>query len=289
MQTINTIKNLTATIKNWKQSGLTIALVPTMGNLHAGHLKLVTEAQAKADKVVVSIFVNPTQFGVGEDFDSYPRTEQQDAKQLAARNVDVLFLPAVEEIYHREAQTVISVTKLSQLHCGLSRPGHFDGVATVVCKLFNMVQPELAFFGEKDFQQLAVIRTMVRDLNMPVKIHAIATLRETDGLAMSSRNGYLTAEQREIAPKLYQALCAARDAVLVRNADFSQIEQQQQKNLTNLGFTVDYFSICNADNLLPAKADDNELVILAAARLGKPRLIDNIQFKIKALTVVDSL
>lgn len=284
MQTINTIKNLAAVIKHWKQAGLSIAFVPTMGNLHAGHLKLVAEAQAKADKVVVSIFVNPTQFGVGEDFDSYPRTEQEDAKQLAAQNVDVLFLPSVAEMYHSQAKTVISVSGLSELHCGLSRPGHFDGVATVVCKLFNMVLPDMAFFGEKDFQQLAVIRTMARDLNIPVKIHSVATEREADGLAMSSRNGYLTPEQRHIAPKLYQTLCAARDAVLAGDAHFSQIEQQQKQALANAGFAVDYFSICNAQNLLPAQATDNELVILAAAKLGKPRLIDNIQFKIKALS-----
>lgn len=288
MKTINALKSLTATIKHWKQAGLTIAFVPTMGNLHAGHLKLATEAKIKADKVVVSIFVNPTQFGIGEDFDSYPRTEQQDAKLLAEHGIDVLFLPSVSEMYHSEAKTVVSVSGISALHCGKSRPSHFDGVATVVCKLFNMVQPDMAFFGEKDFQQLAVIRTMVRDLNLPVKIHSVATLREPDGLAMSSRNGYLTTEQRAIAPTLYQALCAARDAILAENTDFSQIEQQQTQGLNNAGFAVDYFSICRSEDLLPAKSSDNNLVILAAARLGKPRLIDNIQFKIKALTV-DSL
>jgi pantoate--beta-alanine ligase len=288
MQTINTIKNLTAIIKHWKQSGLSIAFVPTMGNLHTGHLKLVSEAKNKADKVIVSIFVNPIQFGAGEDFDSYPRTEQQDAKLLAAQNVDVLFLPSVDEMYRSDAQTLVSVSGLSQLHCGASRPGHFDGVTTVVCKLFNMVQPEMAFFGEKDFQQLAIIRKMVQDLNIPIKIHSVATQRETDGLAMSSRNSYLTPEQREIAPKFYQALCIARDAVLKGNSDFAQIALQQTQSLENTGFAVDYFSICQADSLLPAEASDNDLVILAAAKLGKPRLIDNIHFKIKALTV-DSL
>lgn len=283
MQTINTIKNLAAVIKHWKQAGLSIAFVPTMGNLHAGHLKLVAEAKAKADKVVVSIFVNPTQFGVGEDFDSYPRTEQQDAKQLAAQEADILFLPGVAEMYHSNAKTTVSVAGISALHCGLSRPGHFDGVATVVCKLFNMVQPDMAFFGEKDFQQLAVIRTMVRDLNIPVKVHSVATMREPDGLAMSSRNGYLSPEQREIAPKLYQCLAAARDEILAGNQDFPQLQQQEKQLLESAGFAVDYFSICRADDLLPAKPNDNELVILAAAKLGKPRLIDNIQFKIKAL------
>lgn len=285
MQTINTINNLIQIIKHWKQAGLSVAFVPTMGNLHAGHLQLVAEAKAKADKVVVSIFVNPTQFGVGEDFDSYPRTEQEDAKQLAAQGADVLFLPSVAEIYHPQAQTVILVKGLSQLHCGMSRPGHFDGVATVVCKLFNMVQPDRAFFGEKDFQQLAIIRTMVRDLNIPVEIHSVVTMRETDGLAMSSRNGYLTPEQRLIAPTLYQVLCTARDEILAGNNDFVQLEQQHVQLLQNAGFAVDYFSICRTEDLLPAKPNDNDLVILAAAKLGKPRLIDNIQFKIKALTV----
>jgi pantoate--beta-alanine ligase len=288
MYTIQTLQNLKETIKRWKQAGLTIGFVPTMGNLHAGHLTLVTAAKAKADKVVVSIFVNPTQFGVGEDFDSYPRTEQDDAQQLLAHGVDVLFLPSVAEMYDDKAKTVISVQGLSMLHCGQSRVGHFDGVATVVCKLFNRVQPDYAFFGEKDFQQLAIIRTMVRDLDIPVDVYAVPTVRASDGLAMSSRNGYLTAEQRAIAPILYQTLCAAQAAILNGQRDFAAIEHQQKQVLQAAGFEVDYFSICCAEDLLPAKATDNTLVIVAAARLGKPRLIDNIQFKIKAVTV-DSL
>jgi pantoate--beta-alanine ligase len=288
MQTVTTIKNLAAVIKHWKQTGLSIALVPTMGNLHAGHLKLVTEAKAKADKVVVSIFVNPTQFGVGEDFDGYPRTHSQDAALLAMHDVDVLFLPSVIEVYPVPTKTLVSVSGLADLHCGVSRPRHFDGVATVVCKLFNIVQPDIAFFGEKDFQQLAIIRAVVRDLNIPVKIVSVATIREVDGLAMSSRNGYLTHEQRQIAPKVYQALCAARDAVWVGAHAFSHIEQQQRQLLRLAGFAVEYFSICRVNDLLPANPSDNDLVILVAAKLGKTRLIDNIQFKIKALTV-DSL
>jgi pantoate--beta-alanine ligase len=288
MELINAVDLLIAHIKNWKLSGLSIAFVPTMGNLHSGHLKLVNEAKLKADKVVVSIFVNPTQFGAGEDFESYPRTEHQDAEQLIAQGVDILFLPTVGEIYHPQVKTVISVASLSDLHCGLFRPGHFDGVATVVCKLFNMVQPNVALFGEKDFQQLAIIRTMVRDLNIPVQIHSVATVREADGLAMSSRNGYLTKEQRLFAPKLYQALCQARDAVITRQLSYTEIEQQQTALLQQLGFKVDYFAICRANDLLPAKFCDNEIVILAAAKLGKPRLIDNIHFKINKLTV-DSL
>jgi pantoate--beta-alanine ligase len=285
MQTIDTIEDLKTIVKNWKRADLSVAFVPTMGNLHAGHLNLVAEAKAKADKVVVSIFVNPTQFGVGEDFDSYPRTEHRDAEMLAAYDVDMLFLPSVAEMYPPLSQTRISVTKLSMLHCGVSRQGHFEGVATVVCKLFNIVQPDMAFFGEKDFQQLAIIRTMTRDLNIPVTVYGIATMREADGLAMSSRNSYLTPEQRLIAPKLYQALCHARDAAIARDMVFAQIEQQQRQILKKAGFAVEYFSICRTYDLLPATPSHCELVILAAARLGKPRLIDNIQFKIKALTV----
>jgi pantoate--beta-alanine ligase len=285
MQIFNTIEKLTAVIKYWKQTGLSVAFVPTMGNLHAGHLKLVTAAKAKADKVVVSIFVNPTQFGVGEDFENYPRTESQDVALLVTQEVDALFLPSVAEIYYPQAQTMVSVPRLALLHCAVSRPGHFDSVATVVCKLFNIVQPDMAFFGEKDFQQLAIIRIMVRDLNIPVIIHSVATVREADGLAMSSRNNYLTPTQRLFAPKLYEALCAARDAALTKKCAFSQIEQRQRQLLQLAGFTVNYFTICRATDLLPAVPTDNDLVILAAARLGKPRLIDNIQFKIKVFTV----
>jgi pantoate--beta-alanine ligase len=285
MEIIDSIDNLTAIVKEWKQSRLTVALVPTMGNLHAGHLKLVSDAKANADKVVVSIFVNPIQFGAGEDFDSYPRTEQQDAQLLAAAGVDLLFLPSAEEMYPALLQTRVLVTKLSLLHCGISRRGHFEGVATVVCKLFNIVQPDMAFFGEKDFQQLAIIRMMARDLNIPVKICSVATMREADGLAMSSRNSYLTPQERLIAPRLYQALCAARDEVIKGEVVFGQIEQQQRQFLKRAGFLVEYFSICRADDLLPATPSNCDLVILAAARLGKPRLIDNIHFKIQALTV----
>ena len=286
MKIVHSQKELVETLQPWKKAALTIGFVPTMGNLHAGHLKLVSEAQKKADKVVVSIFVNPTQFGVGEDFDSYPRTESEDARLLDTQKVDVLYLPSVAEMYAENAKTLISVKEISNLHCGKSRVGHFDGVATVVCKLFNRVQPDFAFFGEKDFQQLAIIKQMVRDLDMPVQIFSVPTVREADGLAMSSRNGYLTAEQRTLAPQLYQALCAAKADVLAGKLAFSAIENQQKHALNAAGFQVDYFEICQAENLLPAQASDNNLVILAAAKLGKPRLIDNIQFKINA---VDSL
>lgn len=276
MQKVTTIGLLIEAVKQWRAQGKLVAFVPTMGNLHAGHIKLVTEARKKADKIVVSIFVNPTQFGPGEDFESYPRTETEDEKSLKQAGIDLLFLPTVDEVYQQQIQTVVSVAGLSSKLCGASRPGHFDGVATVVTKLFNMVQPDMAFFGEKDFQQLAVIRTLVKDLSLPVEIFAVATEREADGLAMSSRNGYLTEQQRLIAPELYRSLGKAKNDVLSENHKLRDIERQQQIYLERLGFKVDYFSICNAKNLQQANEGENDLVILVAAKLGKPRLIDNL-------------
>ncbi|MGR9114828.1 MAG: pantoate--beta-alanine ligase [Gammaproteobacteria bacterium] len=278
MLTITTVDELREIIKAWRIAGQRIAFVPTMGNLHAGHLRLVEEAGKNADKVVVSIFVNPTQFGAGEDYEGYPRTESEDREKLNAARVDLLFVPAVPEMYGVDAKTVVSVSVLSGLHCGASRSGHFDGVATVVCKLFNLVQPDMAFFGEKDFQQLAVIRAMVKDLNFPVAIRGVATVRERDGLAMSSRNGYLTPEQRKVAPLLYEALCQAREAVLSRRQEMAEVEQQAMRFLQNSGFVPEYFSVCRESDLKQATEDDSELVLLAAARLGKARLIDNVRF-----------
>lgn len=278
MQTICSVEALRSQVRQWRQAGLSVAFVPTMGNLHDGHIQLVTQAKQQADKVVVSIFVNPTQFGPNEDFASYPRTEQQDQQRLVACDTDLLFLPSVETLYPSGSQTQISVTGLSSLHCGAHRPGHFDGVALIVCKLLNIVQPDLLLLGEKDFQQLAVIRTMVADLNMPVSIQGVATVRESDGLAMSSRNGYLSEQQREIAPQLYQALISARDAILVGNADLQAVSEQQIQALQQAGFSVDYFNICRSNDLAPAGDDDQDLVILVAARLGKTRLIDNVYF-----------
>jgi pantoate--beta-alanine ligase len=280
MQVINTIIDLRKTISVWRSAGERISFVPTMGNLHAGHLKLVEEAKLFADRVVVSIFVNPTQFGLGEDFEAYPRTEAEDKQKLAKADVDLLFLPSVAEMYSKDAKTVVSVKDLSALHCGASRPGHFDGVATVVCKLFNMVQPGVAFFGQKDFQQLAIIRAMVMDLNIPVEIRSIATVRENSGLAMSSRNSYLSPDKLQLAPKLYQALCAARDEILSGETDFAAIEAKAKVNLKETGFVPDYFSICNPGDLLNADKQATDFVILAAAKLGRTRLIDNVGFSI---------
>lgn len=280
MQKVTTLNQLREDLWQWRKQGETIAFVPTMGNLHAGHIKLVSEARKKADKVVVSIFVNPTQFGVGDDFESYPRTESEDQHKLTEASADLLFSPSVSEMYPKDMDTVISVAKVAKILCGKSRPGHFDGVATVVAKLFNMTQPDMAFFGEKDFQQLAVIRKMVCDLNIPVEIVGVETEREPDGLAMSSRNGYLTEQQRKIAPKLYHSICLAREDVLLGKEDLRSIEKKQQKYLDALGFNVDYFSICRSNNLQQAHDTDGKLAILVAAKLGKPRLIDNIYFSI---------
>ena len=262
----------------WRLAGEEVGFVPTMGNFHDGHIQLVSTAQQQADHVIVSIFVNPTQFGEGEDFAAYPRTELQDQLKLEKIKIDVLFMPTVTELYPASAGTTITVADLSCQLCGVTRPGHFSGVATIVGKLFNIIQPDVAYFGDKDFQQLAVIRRMVQDLNIPVRIRKVATVREPDGLAMSSRNGYLTTEQRTTAPLLYQALCHARDAIIAGGMDFAKIEQQQAALLQQAGFAVDYFVVCRCSDLQPATHLDSELVILAAATLGKPRLIDNIQF-----------
>jgi pantoate--beta-alanine ligase len=277
MQIVKTVFELRSVIKVWRQTGESVAFVPTMGNLHDGHIKLVTEAKQHADRIVVSIFVNPSQFGPGEDFDSYPRTEAEDQTKLTAAGADLLFLPAVTDMYAADIKTTVSVSGLSTIYCGAARPGHFDGVATVVCKLFNMVQPDIALFGRKDFQQLAVIRTMVRDLNIPVDIIGVDTVREPSGLAMSSRNGYLSAQEKQIACQLYQTLCVARDAVLA-GQPFADIEQQALNALQTAGFKPDYFAICRSDDLAKADSQDKQLVILVAARLGKTRLIDNVAF-----------
>lgn len=279
MEIIKTVAELRQTVHQWRQQGQTVAFVPTMGNLHQGHITLVQQAKQHASRVVVSIFVNPLQFGAGEDFGSYPRTEAEDGQKLDSAGCDVLFLPTVEEMYPQPQRTLVSVEGVSELHCGKSRPGHFTGVATVVCKLFNMVQPDCALFGEKDFQQLAVIRQMVAQLNMPLDIIGIPTVREADGLAMSSRNGYLTAAERAIAPALYRVLSEMRMAIQTGVHDYPVLLADAGQLLTAAGFAVDYLAVCNAQTLLPASADDESLVILAAAKLGKARLIDNLHFQ----------
>lgn len=277
MQTVTTIEALRTQIREWRNNGQKIAFVPTMGNLHDGHLNLVNTAKQDADKVVVSIFVNPTQFGPNEDFARYPRTELQDSVRLAGCKTDLLFLPTVDTLYPQASQTQIAVPELANRLCGLHRPGHFDGVALVVCKLLNMVQPDSLYLGEKDFQQLTVIRQMVDDLNIASKVISVATVREADGLAMSSRNAYLNPEHRQLATKLYQTLIRSRDALLM-GANPTQVLTEETQQLEQLGFTVDYLSLCRRQDLHSACDQDSALVLLVAARLGTTRLIDNICF-----------
>lgn len=262
-------------VRAWRKNQPRVAFVPTMGNLHAGHLHLVSEAKKHADKVIVSIFVNPTQFGENEDFADYPRTEKRDCELLAGQGCDAVFLPSVETIYNQNAQTTVSVAQVSQNYCGSSRAGHFDGVATVVCKLFNIVQPDVALFGLKDFQQFCVIQTLVRDLHLPIELIGVPTVREADGLAMSSRNGYLTKAQREIAQQFYQILQTARANFLAWQK-ISAVENQAIADLTKAGFKVDYLKIARRADLQFASENDQDLIILAAVKLGKTRLIDNI-------------
>lgn len=278
MDTVARVDELRTRVAAWRRTGERIALVPTMGNLHAGHLELVRLARERADRTVVSIFVNPLQFAPSEDLAAYPRTLEADRKRLAEAGADLLFAPGVEEVYPggEAGQTRVEVPGISDILCGASRPGHFTGVATVVCKLFNMVQPDLAVFGEKDFQQLMVIRRMTADLSMPVEILGAPTVREPDGLAMSSRNGYLNEEERQRAPRLQQTLCSAAQA-LQRGEAVVGVESRAAAELAAAGFEPDYFSVRRAADLGEPGADEHELVILAAAHLGQARLIDNLR------------
>jgi len=278
MRVVDSLAALRAQVRQWRAAGQSIGFVPTMGNLHAGHLALVAQTRQRADRVVVSIFVNPLQFGPGEDFTRYPRTLEADRAQLTTAQADLLFLPGVEELYPRgqEAQTRIEVPGLSNILCGASRPGHFIGVATVVCKLLNMVQPQLALFGEKDYQQLQVIRRMVEDLAMPVQIEGMATIREADGLAMSSRNGYLSPEQRRQAPRLYRILQGVAQAITAGCDDYGDLERQAGAELSTAGLRPDDVSVRRAGDLALPEPADRQLRILAAAYLGQARLIDNL-------------
>lgn len=283
MQTIITIAELRETILPWKSDGERIALVPTMGNLHEGHLRLVEEAHANADHIVVSIFVNPMQFtdASGGDFDRYPRTLEADEKKLSdlGIEVDIVFTPSVKEVYPNglEHETRVEVPGLSDILCGAFRPGHFMGVATVVAKLFNMVQPDVAVFGEKDFQQLLVIRRLVSDLCFPIEIVGVPTVREHDRLAMSSRNQYLSEEERENAALLNHVLLEVKHSIKDGSRDYADIEDMAMKKLEQAGFKPEYFSVRRAEDLQSPSTDDHDLVVLVAAWLGKARLIDNIR------------
>ncbi len=279
MQTHQSINNLRRALAPWRESGKRIGLVPTMGNLHDGHLALVEKAQHHVDCVVVSIFVNPMQFGPSEDFASYPRTLEEDSIRLAEANVCLLFAPAVTEMYPQDHQNqaYVEVPGISDILCGASRPGHFRGVATVVNKLFNIVQPHVAVFGEKDYQQLQVIRRMTTDLCLPVEIVGLPTIREADGLAMSSRNQYLTAAERAAAPALYRTLQETAAALASGERDSAGLEAEANRRLRAAGFRPDYFTIRQAESLAPATGEETELVLLAAAQLGRARLIDNLR------------
>ncbi|NIF29987.1 pantoate--beta-alanine ligase [Pantoea sp. Tr-811] len=278
MNTVKTVRELRAAVARARGEGKRIAFVPTMGNLHSGHAALVTKAAQRADFVVASIFVNPLQFGANEDLDKYPRTLAADQQRLLDAGCHLLFAPTVEEMYPdgMAVQTRVSVPALSEGLCGASRPGHFEGVATVVSKLFNMVQPDLAVFGEKDYQQLAVIRAMVRDLNMPIQIIGEPTVRAEDGLALSSRNGYLTPEQRATAPVVYRTLKQLGEAIGRGQVDFAALVEEGKAQLEAAGLRPDYLEVRHALSLRPAAFGDRDLVILVAAYLGNTRLIDNL-------------
>lgn len=276
MKLETTIQGLSNALQTARVAQKTIGFVPTMGNLHQGHLNLVREARKKCDVVVVSIFVNPIQFGPNEDFDNYPRTLEQDSQLLAEVGCDFIFAPSVQEMYGQQKRlTNISVAEITNDLCGLQRQGHFDGVAVVVTKLFNIVRPDYAFFGEKDFQQLAVIRQFVRDLNMPIQIEGVAIARAEDGLALSSRNGYLTEQERAIAPSIYQSLLHAQQ-LLQQRQDLATVLTSIQQTLTAKGFVIDYVE-ARTPQLQKVAQFDQDIVLFVAAKLGKTRLIDNLQ------------
>jgi pantoate--beta-alanine ligase len=278
MHTFVDVQSLRAQIARWRAQGESLAFVPTMGNLHEGHLQLVRRARQVADRVVVSIFVNPMQFAPGEDYDTYPRTLDTDSRLLTAERTDVLFAPDVSVIYPggAEATTRIEVPGPGQGLEDEFRPGFFIGVATVVARLFNIIQPDYALFGEKDYQQLVVIRVMVADLCWPIEIIGVPMMREPDGLAMSSRNQYLTGEERQRAPLLHQTLTRLAEQIAAGNPYFEMLEEEAMKSLADGGFDPDYVCIRHADSLLPVVPGEPRCVVLAAARLGKARLIDNI-------------
>lgn len=276
MKTETTLQGLHAALGAARTARKSIGFVPTMGNLHEGHLRLVQEARNRCDVVVVSIFVNPTQFGQGEDFEHYPRTLEADSKLLFDAQCDILFAPSVQQMYgDSEQQTTVRVDSIASDLCGRSRAGHFTGVATVVTKLFNIVQPNVAFFGEKDYQQLAVIRHLTRDLCFPIDIIGVPTVRAADGLALSSRNGYLSAEQRQVATTIYQALQSVAAQLKQGARDYTVLCAQADAQLSAAGFVVDYVEIRTPLLGLP-DAHSTEWVILVAAKLGKTRLIDNL-------------
>jgi pantoate--beta-alanine ligase len=279
MQTVTRIEDMRALVRGWRMAGESIAFVPTMGNLHAGHASLLGAAHHHGRRVVASVFVNPLQFGPNEDYAAYPRTPEEDTALLTEQGVDALLLPTVEEMYPLgvAGSTIVDVPDLSGILCGAFRPGHFQGVATVVVKLLNLVQPDTAIFGEKDYQQLTIIRRSVEDLCLPVRIVGAPTVRADDGLALSSRNRYLSPEERRIAPTVYRALDRARRRLESGDADVAAIEAEGMETLRTAGFRPDYFEVRNADTLARPRGRNFDVVVLTAARLGRARLIDNVQ------------
>jgi len=282
MNKVERISSLRAAVSVARKEKKTIGFVPTMGNLHEGHLQLVKVAKQKTDFVVVSIYVNPTQFGANEDLSNYPATPKEDARKLAEIGVDQLFLPSKETIYPGELdkQTVVYVPEIGDLYCGQDRPEHFYGVTTVVSRLFNMVQPDVAVFGKKDYQQLAILRRMTADLAYPVEIVGVDTVRSEQGLALSSRNSYLTKKEIKVAPLLQKTLQTLAQKLEETSNTISQLEKQAKKSLREAGFVPHYLTVCRQKDLQPATLDDKQLVILVAAQLGKARLIDNLEVEL---------
>jgi pantoate--beta-alanine ligase len=281
METVTTIAAVRERVRAWHREGLRVAFVPTMGNLHPGHVSLIEAARTLGDRFVASIFVNPMQFGPNEDFAHYPRTPTQDELMLADAGCNLMFMPDVKEMYPNgsERATRVEVPGLSRILCGEFRPGHFEGVTTVVAQLFNIVSPDVAVFGEKDFQQLTIIRRMAADLCMPVKIVGAPTLRDPDGLAMSSRNQYLTPGERQVAPRIYEILTSVAKRLQAGDSEFASMERSGVQALEAAGFRPDYFAVRQASDLGTPQPGGGHLVVLTAARLGKARLIDNIQVR----------
>ena len=278
MLVVNTKQEIAEQVAEWRHHDEHIALVPTMGNLHAGHLALVELAREHAERVVVSVFVNPTQFGEGEDFEAYPRTLERDKRRLKKTSADLIFAPSIETVYPfgLEMATKVSVPGLTQNFCGAARPGHFDGVTTVVARLFAMVQPDIAVFGQKDYQQQLVLRHMAADMSLPISIITGNTVRDDDGLALSSRNSDLSEEERARAPLLYESLTSVSSELQNGRRNIDELEASAIARLSDSGFDVDYFSIRRAQNLEVPDRDCDDLVVLAAAKLGSTRLIDNV-------------
>jgi pantoate--beta-alanine ligase len=274
---VRSVEDLRAVVSRWRGDGMSVGLVPTMGAIHVGHLSLVSETKSRCDKVIASIFVNPTQFGENEDFDAYPADEALDVQKLSGAGTDLVFCPGRDDVYPEGFSTIVSVTGVTSGLCGPFRPGHFDGVATVVAKLLLQCLPDIAVFGEKDYQQLLVIRQLVSDLNIPVDIVGAPIIREEDGLAMSSRNRYLSAEERALAPELNRVLRSVSDAVIAKPADCERICSLARSELLEIGFaSVDYVGVCDAETLELLKSYSESARVFGAARLGTARLIDNI-------------